>query len=193
MLQYNVIWLNGERIGTNIKQIYSLSKLATYKKAKATLQRTTKGSAFPSTEKTVHFNELHCLFLVLFQMRAWKGEVAMQTAWLESSMLFILIGVEKNTCEIKGGNKQKQTKKGPTSTGWWTLCALEKGSWWVCCAASLVLHWIPARLAPTLHEHKNHLVWFLAPAGSYHNATGVWSRSHRSAETLLALCLGQIQ
>lgn len=37
MLQYNVIWLNGERIGTNIKQIYSLSKLATYKKAKATL------------------------------------------------------------------------------------------------------------------------------------------------------------
>lgn len=27
-------------------------------------------------------------------------------------MLFILTGVEKNTCEIKGGNKQKQTKKG---------------------------------------------------------------------------------
>lgn len=44
-------------------------------------------------------------------MRGWKGEVAMQTAWLESSMLFILTGVEKNTCEIKGGNKQKQTKK----------------------------------------------------------------------------------
>lgn len=126
MLQYNVIWLNGERIGTNIKQIYSLSKLATYKKAKATLhfKEQQKGLLSPQLsnytffffnylwQKTVHFNELHCLFLVLFQMRAWKGEVAMQTAWLESSVLFILTGVEKNTCEIKGGNKQKQTKKG---------------------------------------------------------------------------------
>lgn len=55
MLQYNVIWLNGERIGTNIKQIYSLSKLATYKKAKATLQEQQKGLLSPQLSNYTFF------------------------------------------------------------------------------------------------------------------------------------------
>lgn len=43
---------------------------------------------------------------------------------------------------------------------------------------------------------QNHLVWFLAPAGPYHNATEegeLWSRSHRSAQRVSALCFEQIQ
>lgn len=83
-------------------------------------------------------------------------------------------------------DKRGLTTPLPPSAGWCTPFALVKGSqrdgvWpcW-CCYGKF-----QSVSLPHYNRTQNPLVWFLAPAESYHNTAEVWSGSPRSAETQL--------